>query len=481
MNIKGFIKNNYTGRDVIVALQHMLTMMGATILVPLSCGMNVSLAMICAGIGTICFFFISKKKVPVFLGSSFAFLSAYISIMGSNIDPSRGETVTNLFTTNYELWCTNMGKLAVSLWFAGLLYVLFAGLIKIIGPHKIKKFFGPVVVGPIVILIGLTLCQTIMQSNIWSQIAGNEYSGTVGVVSWKVWTTAIITMITIIAINAYTKPKSILRIMPIIIGFIVGTVYALIIGYPMPKIEVNSIIIFQDIFSKNSALGFWKHLSISGNALLQILPIALVSIMEHIGDISANGIVCGKDFFAEPGVHRTLLGDGVATAFAGLLGGPSNTTYSENTAVLVMTKNYKPTTLLLAGIFAVILGMFVPFATIMYAIPKPVIGGASVVLFGMIAISGLRSLVDNKINLSETKNLLCVSLTLATGMAFSVIGGLPVGGMQVSALCIATIVAVVLNLIIPDKKEFSTGVGLQTKTTAENIENNNTEDKELNN
>ena len=442
-------KEVYTGRDVIVAFQHMLTMIGATILVPLTCGMNISIAIICAGIGTILFFFISKKKVPVFLGSSFAFLGAYTSIMGSGVDATKGETISNLFETNYDLWCRNMGKLAVALWIVGICYVIFSLIIKFVGTEKIKKIFGPIVVGPVVMLIGLTLCQSIVKSDIWAQITEN--GGTVE--AWKVWTSFAVTLFTVIAINAYCKPKSIFKIMPIICGFFVGTVYALLIGYPMPKLEVKSIVIFQDIFTEKSVLGFWKNLSIDGNALIQMLPIAFVSMMEHLGDISANSVVCGKDFLVDPGVHRTLLGDGVATAFAGLLGGPSNTTYSENTAVLVMTKNYKPTTLLLAGIFAVALGIFVPFANLIYIIPSPVIGGASVVLFGMISASGLRNLIDNKIDLSKTKNLLCISLTIACGIGFSIIGGLKIGSVEISALCIATIVAIVMNLIIPNEKE----------------------------
>lgn len=486
--LANWVKENYTGRDVIVALQHMITMIGGTVLVPLTCGMNISITMLCAGIGTILFFFISQKKVPVFLGSSFAFLGAYTSIMGTglaeyNAANGTAYTVSNMVNNFanaeiYDLWCRNMGKLAVALWFAGLMYVIFSFIIKAVGVEKIKKVFGPTVVGPVVMLIGFTLCQSMFTNDIVSQVGVN------GATSFQVWSTAVITMATILAVNGFCKNKgfsSILKIMPIICGFVVGTVWAVIIGYPLVPKFSGSVVIFQDIFCEKSLLGFWRYITIDGNALLQVLPVALVSMMEHMGDISANSIACGKDFLVDPGVNKTIMGDGVATAFAGLLGGPSNTTYSENTAILTMTQNFKPTTVLLAAVFALILGIFVPFAEVVMAMPSPVIGGASVVLFGMISASGLRTLIENKIDLGKTKNLIVVSFTLACGLGFSAIGGIHIGDIEISPLCIATIIAILLNLIIPDydKKEdkntvVATGTpvnnDLPTEETIENTE-----------
>lgn len=446
MKLINKFKETYTGRDVLISLQHMLTMLGGTILVPIACGMNISITMICAGIGTIAFFFISEKKVPVFLGSSVAFMGAYQSIMGEGI--TGDEKVSSLFTDNYELWCKNMGKLAVALFAAGILYLIFSIIVKKIGVEKIKKIFSPIVVGPVVMLIGFILCQSMFANDIFGQIAGNGGSHE----AWKVWTCALVTIITVLGINAYCKPKSIFKVMPIICGFVVGTIYAAIIGYGFEYNTNGSIVIFQDIFCENSVLGFWKYLSIDGNAMIQILPIALVSIMEHLGDISANSLACGKDFMIDPGVNKTILGDGTATFIAGLLGGPANTTYSENTAILVMTQNFKPANMFLAAIFSIILGIFVPFANLVKAIPTPVIGGASIVLFGMIAASGLRNLIENKVDLGETKNLLVVSFTLAVGLGMNCIGGLNIGKVNISALCIATIVAVLLNVIIPNPK-----------------------------
>ncbi|MBQ7307273.1 MAG: hypothetical protein IJW82_01985 [Clostridia bacterium] len=437
------IKETYTGRDVIIALQHMLTMIGATILVPITCGLNVSMTVLCAGIGTIIFFFISEKKVPVFLGSSFAFLGAYKAIMGEGA-PNGPQT---LFTDNYELWCQNMGKLSVALMAAGVLYLLFSILVKIVGVEKIKKAFPPIVVGPIVMLIGFILVQSMFQNDIIGQISSGVAP------AWKVWTCAIVTVVTVLAINAYCKPKSILKIMPVICGFFVGTVYAWIIGYPINIEFSGSIVIFQDIFTEKSILGFYRYLSIDLNAMVQVLPVALVSIMEHMGDISANSMVCGKDFMVDPGINKTILGDGTATFVAGMLGGPSNTTYSENTAVLVMTNNFKATNTFLAAIFAVILGIFVPFADIIYAIPTPVIGGASIVLFGMISASGFRNLIDNRVDLGKTKNLLVVSFTVAVGLGVNSIGNLQFGKIQISALCVATLVGILLNFVIPNDKE----------------------------
>ena len=418
---------------------------------PISCGLNISITMICAGIGTIAFYFIAKKKVPVFLGSSIAFLTGYCNIMGNGINEANGETLANLYTTNYELWCTNLGKLVVALWVAGILYAIFSYVIKLVGVEKIKKIFSPIVVGPVVMLIGFGLCQTMFKNDIVLQISDANPA-------WKVWTCAIITMVTILAINAYCKDSSIFKIMPIICGFVVGTVYALIIGYDFSVEFSGSVTIFEDIFSEKSVLGFWKHLAFDGNAMIQILPVALVSMMEHLGDISANSLACHKDFMIDPGVNRTILGDGTATFIAGLLGGPANTTYSENTAILVMTNNFKPANMVLASVFAILLGIFVPFGEVIKAIPTPVIGGASIVLFGMIAASGLRNLIENKIDLGQTKNLLVVSFTLAVGLGFNAINGLTIGDVNISALCIATFVAIILNVIIPKSKENSNTV-----------------------
>ena len=212
------------------------------------------------------------------------------------------------------------------------------------------------------------------------------------------------------------------------------------------------------------------------SAILMVVPLAVVTFMEHLGDISANSTVCGKDFMVDPGLHRTVLGDGLATAFAGLVGGPANTTYGENTAVLSITKNYNPKNIFIAAIMAVVLGIFVPFGEILQSIPSPVVGGASIVLFGMISANGLRALVDGKVDFGDTKNILVVSITLAIGLglgAMSLAGDITgnsvlkimIGSVELSPLAIATVAAILLNLIIPNSKKQNVGVESEAQET----------------
>jgi uracil permease len=313
-----------------------------------------------------------------------------------------------------------------------------------------------VVIAPIVILIGLILAPKMVYNN----IVANYVTG--GSVAWKEWTTAIITVITIVAVNSFTKSKSFLRAMPIIVGFLVGYGYASIIGLVnFSTIFSGQIVIFQNI---GKSLAFYGSLNINWAVILAVVPIGFVSVMEHLGDISANSIVCGKDFMKDPGLHKTLAGDGTATVVAGLLGGPSNTTYGENTALLIMTKNYNPDNLFLAACFTVLFGIFTPFAEILASIPAAVIGGASLVLFGMISASGLRNLIEKHVDIANTKNLLIISLVLSVGLGLaglSLIGDvtgntaykLMIGSAEISPLAVATVLGVLLNLILPNEKD----------------------------
>lgn len=462
-----------TAKDAALSFQHMFAMLGATITVPILANMSIAMAMIAAGVGTIIFYFIAQKKVPVFLGSSFAFLPALMAVVGSDKEKYGAA------------WREAMAAVAISLVLAGLVYVIFAIVIKYVGVHKIKRLFPAIVVGPVVLIIGMILAPKAFQSNIISFGINN---GIRTVALWKSWTTAIVTALTMILVNAYAKPKSFLKVIPILLGFGVGYVYAFIISlvpggsllsYIVQENNVFShfdgslafsagrIVLFQHIGEEFSFyLGFSSPTfgTTLVSAILMIVPLAIVTFMEHLGDISANSTVCGKDFMVDPGLHRTVLGDGIATAVSGLLGGPANTTYGENTAVLAITKNYNPRNIFFAACLAVIFGMFTVFADFLATIPGPVIGGASIILYGMISASGLRTLVDSKVDFNNTKNLIVVSVTLAVGLgmgAMSLIGDVTgdtvykvmIGQVEISPLAIATVLAILLNLIIPNTKE----------------------------
>lgn len=439
-------------KTTILSFQHMFAMLGATVLVPMLAGLSISITLITAGIGTVIFYFTTKKKVPVFLGSSFAYLPALMAIMsGSGAIGSIP-------------WQQNMGKLVVAVFFTGLAYLLFAVIIHLIGVDKVRKIFPPRVVGPVIIVLGMLLVPTILWNNIIAPYAlfGSE--------PWKQWTTALITLISIIAISAFAKPKSFFKAAPILLGFIIGYIYAVMIGLvDFSSLQGADIVIFQSL---GSTLGFYKYLRFDWNAIVMMVPIAFVTLMEHIGDISANSTVCGKDFFVDPGIDRTLAGDGFAIMAASLLGGPPQTTYGENTAILVITENYEPKNVFYAALLAILFGVISIFGSVIATIPSAVIGGASIILFGMISASGLRMVIEHKADIGKTKDLMIVSVTLAVGLglgalstAGDIIGQLGVigfdpailkimiGNVQISPLAIATLVAVFLNIVIPEPKE----------------------------
>ncbi len=454
------LKNEFAGikgKDVVLSFQHMFAMLGATVTVPIVTGMSIPLALISAGVGTIIFYFLTQKKVPVFLGSSFAFMPGLIAIFGGSYTNAKGLAAM------------------IALVLAGLVYVIFSAIIKVVGVQKIKKLFPPIVVGPVIIVIGMNLAGSIF----WNDIIAQYVS--YGSVSWKEWSTAIITAVTIIAINSYAKPKSFLKVIPILIGFVVGYIYGAIVGLvDFSTMFSGKIVIFQQAKEVWGFWGAWGELdgTLLSTAIVCLVPIAVVTFMEHIGDISANSTVCGQDFMTDPGLHRTVLGDGIATMASGLLGGPANTTYGENTAVLAITKNYNPRNVFLAAVIAVVLGIFTPFGELLKAIPASVVGGACIVLFGMISANGLRALVDGRVDFSNSKNMIVVSVTLSVGLGLGAVGlagdivstmsqytingnaikiGFSVDGgfVQVSSLAICTLIAIVLNLIVPNSKESS--------------------------
>ena len=404
------------GKKVVLGLQHVLAMFGATVLVPLSTGLDPSIAILGAGIGTLIFHAVTKGKVPVFLGSSFAFITAItLTLDGSGI----GAVKTGIIA-------------------AGLIYVLVAGLIKLFGVQRVHSLFPPIVTGPIIIVIGLRLSPSAIENAFFHTVDGAS------VFYWQGAIVAMVVLITMIIVSIFAK--GFFQLVPILISVIVGYLLALAMGM------VNTAEIAAAPWIGLSAEGI-QYLKaapeISWSGILAIAPIALVVFVEHIGDITTNGAVVGQDFFQDPGIHRTMLGDGLATIVAGLIGAPANTTYSENTGVLAVTKVYDPSIIRIAAVFAIVLSMFGKFGAFVRTIPGPVMGGISIVLFGMIASVGLRILINAKLDFSHSRNLLIAAVILVMGIG---IDNLPIyGDITISGLAIAAIAGVIMNKVLPEE------------------------------
>ena len=398
------------GKLIVLGIQHMFAMFGATVLVPLITGLPVSVALFTAGIGTIMFFFITKRKVPVFLGSSFAFMTA--------ISAAANVTGDIAYAT---------GGLIV----AGALYLVLALLVKLFGAERIKSFFPPLVTGSIIILIGLMLASVAI-SNITTPLDG--------VPIWQNWLVALVAVLVIMGIAVFTK--GFVKMIPIIIGIVVAYLVALAFG--MVNFETIST-------PKWFALPGFFLPKFSLTAILIVAPVAIITFVEHIGDITANGSVVGKDFVKDPGLHRTLIGDGLATMFAGFVGGPANTTYSENTGVLAATGNYNPVSLVIAAIFAVIMSFIGKFGGLIQSIPGPVLGGVSIILFGMIASVGLRTLVENKVDFKNPRNMMIAAVMLVPAIGGAVIPISATSGMQLTGYALAAVIGIILNKVLPEK------------------------------
>lgn len=398
------MSNSQSVKKWVLAFQHILAMFGATVLVPMYTGLNPSVALLSAGAGTLIFHLITKGKVPVFLGSSFAFIPVIIAVR--------------------EAFGGDLGYAQGGIMVAGALYILLAACVKIFGIEKVKSFFPPIVTGPMIIVIGLSL----------SPVA-------IGMASAN-WVIALIVLATVIGVSIYAKGFT--KLLPIIISVFVGYVASILLG------ELNITTLAADLGKASLfAIPAVTLPKFSLSAILMIAPIVLVVFMEHIGDITTNGAVVGKDFFKDPGLHRTLLGDGIATMFAGLVGGPANTTYGENTGVLAVTKVYDPSILRLAAGITVFLSFIGKFEVILRSIPVPVMGGISIVLFGMIASIGMRTMIEAELDFSESKNLLIAALILVIGIGTGVGGGIVLGeGIELAGLSLAAITGIVANKLI---------------------------------
>lgn len=398
----------------ILGIQHVLAMFGATVLVPFLTGLNPSIALISAGVGTLIFHLCTKRIVPVFLGSSFAFIGALTLVL-----------------KNEGIGAIKGGVIA-----AGLIYVIMSFLVKTFGVEKIKSFFPPIVTGPIIMLIGLRMSPTALN------MAGYA-NGKFDIKSLIVAFSVILTMVSITMMK-----KSFLRLIPILAAVIVGYIVATILG--MVDFSVVSQAKWIGL-STEAASDLFTMPSMSLTGIIAIAPIALVVFIEHIGDITTNGAVVGKDFFKDPGIHRTLLGDGLATIAAGFLGGPANTTYGENTGVLAVTGVYDPAILRIAACYAIILGFIGKFGILLQTIPLPVMGGVSVILFGMIASVGVRTVVDAQLDFGNSRNLIISSIIFVLGIAVDNISIWQT--VSVSGLALAAFSGVVLNKILPKDRE----------------------------
>lgn len=398
------------GKTIILGLQHTFAMFGATVLVPILTGLPIATTLLMAGIGTLLFHLLTKGKVPAFLGSSFAFIGGYTAVAPMLADGS----------SNTEMLPYACG----GVFCAGLLYLVLAALIRGFGAKRVMKFFPPVVTGPIIISIGLILAPSAINNCATD------------------WPIAIIALATVIVFNIWGKGMA--KIVPILIGVAVSYVAAIIMG----EVDFTGI---QD----EPILGLPELIlmKFDVSAIITIMPIALATMMEHIGDISAIGATTGKNYIADPGLHRTLLGDGLATCLAAAVGAPANTTYGENTGVLALTRVYDPRVMRIAALFAIALACIPKVSFIIECIPAATIGGISFILYGMISAIGIRNVVENQVDFTRSRNTIIAALILVCALGFNSLGGITftVAGANItlSGLAIASIVGIIANAILP--------------------------------
>ena len=417
------------GRMFLLGFQHMFAMFGATVLVPILTGLDVSTTLLFAGLGTLLFHLITGGKVPAFLGSSFAFLGGYAAVA-----PMLGEfqDQPNLEMLPYACF----GVLC-----AGLMYVILAALFKAFGASKVMRFFPPIVTGPIIIAIGLNL----------SSSAINNCS--------KNWWVAIVAIAIIVACNIWGK--GMVKIIPILLGVIGSYVLAVIVDPAVRENVVKNVSeakwVALPIHMERTVIGLFMRDNLDGHLLLTsvvtIVPLSLATMVEHIGDVSAISSTCNRNYIENPGLHRTLMGDGLATTLAALFGAPANTTYGENTGVLALSRIYDPRVIRIAAVLAMLFSFSPKFAAIISSMPGGTIGGVSLVLYGMISAVGVRNVVENKVDFTKSRNVLVAALilVLSIGISYSSAGALQLGPISLSGLAVGSIVGIVLNAIMPGK------------------------------
>ena len=407
---------------LVLGLQHMFAMFGATVLVPIITGLSVSATLLFAGLATLFMHLVTGRKVPVFLGSSFAFLGGYAAVKTMAVKAG--------FTEAEGLVYACVGVAC-----AGLLYLVLALICKIFGSKRVMRFFPPIVTGPIIIAIGLNLAPS----------AINNCS--------QNWWIALVAIVVVIVCNIWGK--GMIKIIPILLGVIASYLVAAITGNVDWTGVKEAAWLGLPFRMDNTVFSLFGNTngSLLLSSIITIVPIAVATMMEHVGDISAIGGTVGKNFIEDPGLHRTLIGDGVGTTIASLFGAPANTTYGENTGVLALTKVYDPKVVRLAAIYAMVLSFCPKFSAIIAAMPAATIGGVSLILYGMISAIGVRNVVENHVNFQESRNVIIAALILglAIGIGYSEAGAIVIGNVSLTGLAVASIVGIVLNAILPGK------------------------------
>ncbi|MGM9523671.1 MAG: uracil-xanthine permease family protein [Faecousia sp.] len=417
------------GRAAVLGIQHVFAMFGSTVLVPALTGLDPAVTLLCMGIGTLIFHLITRGIVPAFMGSSFSFISSICAVAAyCNNNSIEG-------FASYVGW----GIIA-----SGVLYLLLAGLVKLFGAKRITSFFPPIVTGCMIIIIGMMLAPTAM-NNITTVVAG--------IPLWKNWLVAVVTILTIILVMFFTR--GFIKLVPILIGIVVGYLLSLALG----MVDTAKVAQASWFSLPKVSLPAFKNWDAVSFAITMIAPISIVTFVEHVGDITANGAVTGHNYIEEPGLHRTLLGCGLASIFSGAMGGPAATTYSENTGVLAATQNYNPATLRIAAVFAIVLSLFGKVSGILNSIPAAVMGGVSVILFGMIASVGLRMLVENHVDFTKSYNLVIAAVMLVIGLGLS--SGIAIGNVTVSGTAIAAVLGVILAKVLPQEDRENTKAAKQ--------------------
>lgn len=438
-----FSKGIYDARELgaprmlLLGLQHMFAMFGATVLVPALTGLSVSATLLFAGLGTLLFHLLTKGKVPAFLGSSFAFIGGYAAITQIGTDEA-GNAIHDYSLLPYA--CVGVAC-------AGLLYLVLAGLIKIFGAKKVMRFFPPIVTGPIIIAIGLTL-----SSSAISNCSAN-------------WLVAVVAIAIVIVCNIWGK--GMVKIIPIMLGVLGSSLVAVILHLTgvMQTLDPGKIQALKDAAwiglpfkMENTVFGLFSEgvdTSFLVTAIITIMPIALATMIEHIGDVSAISSTCNKNYIADPGLHRTLLGDGLATILASLFGAPANTTYGENTGVLSLSKVYDPRVIRIAAVFAALVSFSPKFSALVSLMPTATIGGVSLVLYGMISAVGVRNVVENKVDFGKSRNVIIAALILVLSIGINYAGAIqiPVGSITISlsGLAVGALVGIILNAVLPGK------------------------------
>ena len=416
-------------RMMVLGLQHMFAMFGATVLVPMLSGLDIATTLLFAGLGTLLFHFITGGKVPAFLGSSFAFIGGYNAVRTVGLDAA-GQPIYNNDLLVYA--CFGVAC-------AGLMYVILSALFKAFGVNKVMRFFPPIVTGPIIISIGL-----ILSSSAITNCSAN-------------WLIAVSAIVIVVCFNIWGKGMT--KIIPILLG-VLGSYLIAVIVDPSAREKVVETVsaakwIGLPIVWENSVFHLFNMDVDTGmlwSAVFTIVPLSLATMVEHIGDICAISSTCGKNYMADPGFHRTLLGDGLATTLASLFGAPANTTYGENTGVLALSRVYDPRVIRIAAVFAIIFSFCPKFAALITAMPTATIGGVSLILYGMISAVGVRNVVENQVNFSNTRNVIVAALilVLAIGINYSV-GSINIGIVSLSGLAVASIVGIAVNAILPGK------------------------------